>query len=126
MNLPSGITGFITIKILLVNDYTTPSYGSKKQILMLRDGLKQRGHNAELFASSAGSIVKRAIPAGYQFFGSASCFQALLQTVNPWTIWKFRRVMREFKPNIVPVRVYLTLPSPRKHFFFQDSNQASY
>ena len=41
------------MKILLVNDYATPVGGVEILILMLRDRLRERGHEVRVFASSA-------------------------------------------------------------------------
>ena len=41
------------MKILLVNDYATETGGAEFFVLALRDGLRQLGHDARLFASSA-------------------------------------------------------------------------
>ncbi len=54
------------MKILLVNDYSTPSYGAETQILALRDGLRQRGYDVRLFYSSASEIKGHKILADYQ------------------------------------------------------------
>ena len=42
-----------TMKILVVNDYGTLGGGAEHMSLTLRDGLRQRGHQARLFASTA-------------------------------------------------------------------------
>jgi hypothetical protein len=41
------------MKILLVNDYGTLTGGAEIQMVLLRDELRKRGHDARLFASSA-------------------------------------------------------------------------
>src|SRR5260221_68623 len=41
------------MRILLINDYATPTGGAELMLLMLRDALRRRGHDARIFASSA-------------------------------------------------------------------------
>ena len=99
------------MRILLVNDYATPTGGAELQMLALRDSLRCLGHEVRLFASSA-----QATPgdnfADYTCFGSTSRFRTLLQTANPWAYWKLRHILREFKPEVVHVRIFLTQLSP--------------
>jgi glycosyltransferase involved in cell wall biosynthesis len=99
------------MKILLVSDYATPTAGAELQTLVLRDRLRQLGHDARFFASSA-----RPGPGGsradYECFGTTSRFRTLLQTANPWAFWQLRRVLAEFRPDVVHVKMFLTQLSP--------------
>ncbi|VAX25418.1 hypothetical protein MNBD_NITROSPINAE02-1148 [hydrothermal vent metagenome] len=99
------------MKILLVGDYGTATGGAEIFTLMLRDGLRRRGHDARLFTSSAcpGSTPGQA---DYECFGTTLWFRALLQTANPWAYWKLRRILMEFKPDVVHVGIFLTQLSP--------------
>lgn len=99
------------MKILLVNDYATLIGGAEVGLLGLREGLRQRGHDARLFASSAGSEGGKGF-ADYECFGTASRFRTLLQTANPWAFWQLRRVLAEFQPDMVHVKMFLTQLSP--------------
>jgi glycosyltransferase involved in cell wall biosynthesis len=101
------------MKILLINDYATLTGGAEIVTLTLRDGLRQRGHDARLFASSAGSRSRRDISsADYECFGTTSRFRTLLQTANPWAFWQLRQVLKTFQPDVVHVRMHLTQLSP--------------
>jgi glycosyltransferase involved in cell wall biosynthesis len=100
------------VKILLVNDYATAAYGSENLTLRLRDLLRQRGHDARLFASCARAVDEQEVLADYQCFGTRSRFNRLLQVVNPWAFWEFRRVLREFRPAVVHVKIFLLQISP--------------
>ncbi|MCS6859687.1 MAG: glycosyltransferase family 4 protein [Abditibacteriales bacterium] len=99
------------MKILLVNDYATLTGGAELMVAMLRDGLRQRGHDARLFASSARPLSAPSI-ADYECFGTTSRFRTLLQTLNPWACWRLRRVLAEFQPDVVHVSLFLTQLSP--------------
>jgi len=99
------------VKILLISDYGIPTGGAELLMIRLRDGLRQRGHDARFFASSA-----RPIPissqADYECFGTTSRFRTLLQTANPWAFYKLRRVLAEFQPDVIHVALFLTQLSP--------------
>jgi len=99
------------MKILLVNDYAEPIGGAEVMTLALRDELRRRGHDARLFASSAQSTSAARV-ADYLCFGTTSRFRTLLQTANPWAFWQLRRVLREFRPDVVHVKMFLTQLSP--------------
>lgn len=99
------------MKILLINDYATPTGGAEIQMLALRDGLRQRGHDARLFASSARPTADENL-ADYECLGTTSRFRTLLQTANPWAFWQLRRVLAEFQPDVVHARIFLTQLSP--------------
>ncbi len=99
------------MKILLVNDYATPTGGAEVFTLALRNGLRQRGHDARLFASSARPSAG-ASTADYECFGTISRFRTLLQTANPWAFVQLRRVLADFQPDVVHVRMFLTQLSP--------------
>ena len=79
------------------NDYATPSGGAELLMLGLRDGLRARGHDARLFASTARSAALPAV-ADYTCVGTTSSFRTLLQTANPWAAHALRRVLRDFRP----------------------------
>ena len=99
------------MKILIINDYATLTGGAEFLVLSLRDGLRKRGHDARLFASSARPLGKRSL-ADYECFGTLSRVRIFLQTFNPWAWFKLRRVLREFKPDVVHVTIALTQLSP--------------
>jgi len=99
------------MKILLVNDYGTPTGGTELLTLALRDGLRERGHDARLFTSSARPGIWDS-HADYECIGTTSRFRTLLQTANPWAYWQLRRVLAKFQPDVVHVGMFLTQLSP--------------
>ena len=99
------------MKILLVNDYGTPTAGAEILTIALRDQLKQRGHDARLFASSAAPKKVKNM-ADHKCFGTVSSLRTLLQSANPSAFWQFRKVMAEFQPDVVHVNIFLTQLSP--------------
>lgn len=99
------------MRILLVNDYAMPQGGAEILLLNLRTALRDRGHDARLFASNAGDRGADNL-ADYTCFGTTSRFRTLLQTVNPWAALRLRKVLAEFKPDVVHVKMFLTQLSP--------------
>ncbi|MEQ9482401.1 glycosyltransferase [Coleofasciculus sp. F4-SAH-05] len=99
------------MKILLVNDYATPTGGAELAMLSLRKGLRKRGHDARLFASSAQRQTSDSL-ADYECLGTTSSFRTLLQTANPWAFVQLKRVLAEFQPDVVHVKIFLTQLSP--------------
>ncbi len=99
------------MRILLVNDYGTPTGGAELAIFTLRDGLRRRGHDVRVFASSAAS-AGACSQADYSCFGTMSRFRTLLQSANPWAYWSLRRTLKEFSPEVVHLNLFLTQLSP--------------
>ncbi|MEM7757854.1 MAG: glycosyltransferase family 4 protein [Cyanobacteria bacterium P01_A01_bin.40] len=99
------------MKILLVNDYATPTGGAELIMLALRRQLRLNGHDARLFASSARPLAQKNL-ADYQCLGTISRYRTLLQSTNPWAYQKLGQILSEFKPDVVHVRIFLTQLSP--------------
>jgi glycosyltransferase involved in cell wall biosynthesis len=99
------------MKILLVNDYGTPTGGAEIQFIGMREQLRARGHDVRLFTSSARSTATTST-ADYECFGTTSRWRTLLQTANPWAAQHLRRVLNEFRPDVVHVKIFLTQLSP--------------
>ncbi|MDQ6887480.1 MAG: glycosyltransferase family 4 protein [Gemmatimonadota bacterium] len=99
------------MKILFVHDYGVLAGGAERVTVELRDGMRTRGHDARLFASTA-----RAFPlpnqADYTCFGTNGWPRRLLQVANPSAVRNLRRVLTEFQPDVVHVRMFLTQLSP--------------
>ncbi|MBD2232255.1 glycosyltransferase family 4 protein [Phormidium tenue] len=100
------------MKILLLHDYGTASGGAELQMLSLRQGLSDRGHQVRLFASSAMPVAGHDQLADDTCFGTTSRLQVLTQTANPSAYWRLRRVLREFQPDVVHIRMFMWQLSP--------------
>jgi glycosyltransferase involved in cell wall biosynthesis len=99
------------MKILLISDYATPTGGAELMVLALRAALRRRGHDARLLASSACPL---GLPseADYECFGVTSQLRGLIQIANPSAVWRLHRVLTEFQPDVVHVRLFLSQLSP--------------
>ncbi len=99
------------MRILLVNDYGTATGGAELQMLMIRQMLRQQGHDARLFTSSA-RINGQSNLADYTSFGTTTGFRTLAQTLNPFAYLKLRQIISNFRPEVVHIRIFLTQLSP--------------
>lgn len=100
------------MKILLVNDYATPTAGAEIMMLLLRDELRRRGHEVRMFASRAELIPGGASFADYTCFGTTSRWQVVSSTFNPSAWWALRKALRAFRPDLVHVKMFLWQLSP--------------
>lgn len=99
------------MKILIVNDYGVLDGGAERISLVLRDGLRARGHDARLFASSA-RPVEAENPADYICFGTAGPARRVLQALNPSAVLRLSRALKRFQPDVVHVRMFHLQLSP--------------
>ena len=99
------------MKILLANDLAAPHGGAEILTLALRAGLRGRGHDARIFASSARSASGPS-EADYACYGTTGRLRTLHRAANPSASLRLRRVLREFRPDVVHVRMFLTQLSP--------------
>jgi len=99
------------VKVLLVNDYGTPTGGAELQTLRFRELLRERGHEALVFTSDArpGGV---ALASDVQCFGTQGPGRKVLQAVNPLAAVALRRVIKTFRPDIVHLRMFLSQLSP--------------
>lgn len=99
------------LKVLIVSDYGTASGGAEIQMLALRDGLRRRGHDARLLTSRARPLPLPLL-SDYLCFGTTSRLRGAVQALNPAAAWTTRRVLADFDPDVVHVRMFLTQLSP--------------
>ena len=100
------------MKILLINDIGTATGGAEFQILSLRQGLRDLGHDVRLFSSLATPVENSELQADYSCFGTNTLLQVLSQTANPGAYFKLRQILKEFKPDVVHVRMFMWQISP--------------
>jgi hypothetical protein len=99
------------MRVLLVNDYGTIHGGAEISTVMLRDGLRRRGHVSMLFRSLARQLDLPRV-ADVECYGTVSRYRTLLQTAKP-SAWRgLRRVLAQYRPDIVHVRMFLMQLSP--------------
>lgn len=99
------------MKVLLLSDYGDPRGGSEIVTLMLRRGLRARGHDARLLTSNVVAGIG-ANQADYRCFGTASPLRAALWPANPSAYLVLRRVLAGFRPDVIHVRMFLSQLSP--------------
>jgi len=80
-------------------------------LLALRRQLRARGHDARLFSSSARPLGAEN-QADYTCLGLGSSARRLIQLANPSAFMSLRRVIQDFRPDIVHVRLFLSQLSP--------------
>jgi len=99
------------LKILMVNDYGTPSGGEEILTLALRDALRRRGHDVRLLTSGARPLPLP-VEADYLCFGTTSRMRGVVQSLNRSAARTLRRILAEFDPDVVHVKSFLTQLSP--------------
>lgn len=99
------------MKILLLNDYGAATGGAEYQILSLREGLRSRGHDARLFASTA-LYTRGKLVADYYCRGSVSWSQSLLMVANCSAFRQLRRVLAAFRPDVIHLGMFSWQLSP--------------
>ena len=100
------------MKILLIHDIGTATGGAELQMLSLRQGLKNLGHEVRLFSSVATPVADSKLLADYSCFGTNTLLQVLSQTINPSAYFKLRQILREFRPDVVHIRMFMWQMSP--------------
>jgi len=101
------------MKILILNDLaTTPTYGVANHALLIQRLLNQKGHEARLLATSAWTGVKGDFAGDYRCYGTVSHLQTIVQTANPSAFRRLRRVLREYRPDVVHLMLFLSQLSP--------------
>lgn len=99
------------MKILLVSDYGYLAGGAEVMTANLQGELMRRGHDVRLFSTDITGKQQRNF-ADETCFGTESGFRTLLQTANPWAYRSLSMVLKEFCPDVVHVRLFLTQLSP--------------
>lgn len=102
------------MRILLLHDYGTATGGAELQMLSLRQNLRDRGHQVQLFTSRAQMVpgVINPLQSDYDCFGTTTKLQVLSQVANFSAYWQLRQVLRQFQPEVVHVRMFLWQLSP--------------
>ncbi|MGB5952558.1 MAG: glycosyltransferase family 4 protein [Ornithinimicrobium sp.] len=100
------------MRVLLLNDSSSPDGGAELQTVRTKEMLTQAGHHVRLFASTVGA------PTGAET-RDAECFgtthpkvRVINQTANVSAARALRREMHNFRPDVVHIRMFLTQLSP--------------
>lgn len=99
------------MRVLLLNDYATPTAGAERLALALRDGLRARGHTVRVLASRA-ALIPGPPFADRTCFGATGRLQTLSATANPSAAWALRQELARFRPDVVHVGMYRWQLSP--------------
>lgn len=100
-------------RVLILHDYAGSRGGAELLALDLRRGLRARGIDARLMTTRAdhGAMPADVAP-DYLCAGSAGALRALPETWNPSARRVLARVLREFRPDVVHLMMFLTALSP--------------
>ena len=99
------------MRVLIVTDWNRGQGGAEAYVTWLRDGLRQSGDEVRLITSSVGSADNGR--ADYIAFGTENkAAQTFLQIANPFAVGLVRKVLREFKPDVVFVNMFAHHLSP--------------
>jgi glycosyltransferase involved in cell wall biosynthesis len=99
------------MRILLVNDYATPTAGAELILRHLRDQLSARGHQVRVFASRAQLIAGESF-ADATAFGTNARLQTATSTWNPSAVRALKQEIRAFPPDVVHLHMFLWQLSP--------------
>jgi len=99
------------MRVLLVHDYGTLNGGAEVMIVALRDALRRRGHETILFTSTARPLPLPLV-SDEHCYGTVSTLRRVLQAANPHAAARLRAVLRQFRPDVVHVKMFLTQLSP--------------
>ena len=99
------------MRVLLVSDYATPTGGAELALLALGEGLERRGHEVRFFSSTAAPAGSPNL-ADDRCLGTLGRMRTLLQCANVSAFFRLRRVVRDFRPDVAHVALFLTQLSP--------------
>ena len=99
------------MRVLLVNDYSTPTAGAEISLLRLCNRLRELGLEVRVFASDAELIAGPSF-SDYSSFGTTTRWQALTSAFNVSARRSFARALDDFRPDIVHVNMFLWQLSP--------------
>lgn len=98
-------------RVLILNDQGAPTGGAELLTLSLREGLRSRGLDARILASTAGS-TPASFAADYTCTGSTSGFRNMRRLANPSARRALAAALHDFRPDVVHLRMFTTQLSP--------------
>lgn len=99
------------MRVLLLHDYGTLNGGAEVMITATRDALRARGHEVLLFTSTAHPLPLP-IVSDRTCFGTTGPLRRVTQVANPQAALRLRRLVREFRPDVVFSKMFLGQLSP--------------
>jgi glycosyltransferase involved in cell wall biosynthesis len=99
------------LRVLYLHNYGTASGGAEVLALRLRDGVRERGHQARLLTTRAQPLPLPVL-ADSTCHGTMGPLRRVLRVANPSAASAVRRELREFQPDVVHVHMFLTQLSP--------------
>lgn len=98
----------------MLSDYGYLEGGAELLMHMLAENLRNQGHEVKIFASTARPQSAHGKPViGDEWcYGTTSRLRAIVQSANPWSAWKLKKVIEDFKPDVVHLHMFLTQHSP--------------
>ena len=99
------------MRVLIVHDFGTLSGGAEIMAWRIREALRERSHQAILFSSNARPLPLP-IVSDATCFGTVSPARRVTQAINPHARWRLARVMRDFRPDVVHVKMFMNQLSP--------------
>lgn len=99
------------MKVLIVHDYGTLNGGAEHMSVTLRDGLRARGHESRFFSSTA-KPLPLPIVADESCYGTTGPLRRVTQVANPAAPRALARAIRQFAPDVVHLRMFMTQLSP--------------
>jgi glycosyltransferase involved in cell wall biosynthesis len=96
----------------MVHDYGSATGGAENQMLRLRELLRAKGHEALLFSSRATLIPGAIVEADRTCYGGSGVTQVLSAAWNWSASHELQKLIREFQPQVVHVRMFLWQLSP--------------
>lgn len=100
------------MKILLINDLGTPTGGAETFMLLLRNTLRELGHDARLFSGSARPTEAEVVADDTCFASLNSALAMPLKIFNPFAVRKLQKILADFQPDVVHIRLFLDQLSP--------------
>ncbi|HSW65814.1 MAG TPA: glycosyltransferase family 4 protein [Bacillota bacterium] len=89
------------MKILLINNIGRDAAGAEAMVRQLKEGLIAAGHDARLLAGDTPSPTDDLTDYVFHSFAEDSVQRYLLYVCNPFAVWRLRKVLKDFKPDIV-------------------------
>lgn len=100
------------MRVLIVNDLGTDTGGAERVSIELRQRLRDEGHEARLFTSRFQPVRGMPVVADATCFGASGHMQSILSVANPSAYLALRRLLDEYKPDIVHLRMFHWQLSP--------------